>query len=201
MTTTRTAPNRPTAGDGRPAIPVLDKSRPPLQAFGSILPRPIGLDEQVCQASVQALNQLVADTINLRDLYKKAHWHVTGPHFYQLHLLFDKHYEEQAKLVDELAERVQMLGGVSLAMGADAAEVTKIPRPPRDREDPTAVIARLLEAHQIILKTARKSAEEALKRGDDGTNDLLVSDVVRTNEMQVWFLSEHLVPTPSGHSG
>src|SRR5258707_11964178 len=101
MATTRTMPNRtPPGGDGGPAVPVLDKSRPLLQAFGTILLRPIGLDEQGCQASVQALNQLVADAINLRDLYKKAHWHVTGPHFYQLHLLFDKHYEEQAKLVD-----------------------------------------------------------------------------------------------------
>ena len=76
------------------------------------------------------LNQLLADTITLRDLYKKHHWQVAGPTFYQLHLLFDKHSEEQNELVDAIAERIQLLGGVSLAMAPDVAETTLIPRPP-----------------------------------------------------------------------
>jgi starvation-inducible DNA-binding protein len=57
-------------------------------------------------------------------------------------------------------------------------------------------ISRLLEAHEIILKGARSMAQEASEAGDDGTNDLLVSDVIRRNEMQAWFLAEHLVDTP-----
>jgi starvation-inducible DNA-binding protein len=157
---------------------------------------PIGLDEATCKQSVEALNQTLADTITLRDLYKKAHWQVAGPTFYQLHLLFDKHYEEQDALVDKIAERIQLLGGISLAMGADVAEETRIPRPPRGREEVPVQISRLLEAHELLLTQARDAAESASEAGDDGTNDLLVSDVIRTNEMEVWFTAEHVVDVP-----
>ena len=139
---------------------------------------------------------MLADTITLRDLYKKHHWQVTRPTFYQLHLLFDKHYEEQNELVDQIAERILMLGGVSLAMAADVAETTIIPRPPQGREEVPVQISRLLHAHEIVLKEARAMARQAAEHGDDGTNDLLVSDVIRTNEMQVWFVAEHVVDTP-----
>jgi starvation-inducible DNA-binding protein len=140
---------------------------------------------------------LLADTMTLRDLYKKHHWQVAGHTFYQLHLLFDKHYEEQNKLVDAIAERVQLLGGVSIAMAADVAETTIIPRPPKGREPVPVQISRLLHAHEIVLKEARTMARQAAERGDDGTNDLLVSDVIRTNELQVWFVAEHVVDTPA----
>ena len=145
---------------------------------------------------MELLNQILADTITLRDLYKKSHWQVSGPTFYQLHLLFDKHFGEQQELVDSLAERIQMLGGISVAMPHDVIELTKVPRPPKGREEPPVQISRLLEAHEIILRETRPAARKASEVGDDGTNDLLVSDVLRTNEMQVWFLSEHLVNFP-----
>ena len=125
-------------------------------------------------------------------MYKKHHWQVAGATFYQLHLLFDKHHGEQVELVDAIAERVQLLGGLSIAMAADVAETTFIPRPPRGREAAPVQISRLLEAHEIILKEARTAAKQAATAGDEGTNDLLVSDVIRTNELQVWFLEEHL---------
>ncbi len=134
--------------------------------------------------------------MTLRDPYKKHHWQVSGPTFCQLHLLFDKHFNEQAQLVDAIAERIQTLGGVSIAMAHDVAEMTLIPRPPRDREEVPAQIARLLHAHEIVLKEARAMARQAAEAGDDGTNDLLVSDVIRTNELQVWFVSDDLGNRP-----
>jgi starvation-inducible DNA-binding protein len=164
--------------------------------YGHLVRRPIALSETACQASVEALNQVLADTMTLRDLYKKHHWQVAGPTFHQLHLLFDAHYEQQVALVDAIAERIQLLGGVSLAMGADASETTLIPRPPRGREDVPAQVSRLLHAHEIVLKESRSMARVAAEHGDDGTNDLLVSEIVRRNEQQVWFLSEHLVDMP-----
>ena len=142
------------------------------------------------------LNQILVDTMSLRDLYKKHHWQVSGPTFYQLHLLFDKHFEEQVELVDAIAERIQLLGGISIAMAADVAEMTKVERPPKGREEAPVQISRLLEAHEIILKQSHESAKKADDAGDDGTNDLLVSQVIRTNELQVWFISEHLVNLP-----
>jgi len=154
---------------------------------------PHGLPEGVVKTSIAALNQALADTITLRDMYKKHHWQVVGPTFNQLHLLYDTHFEAQVELVDMLAERIQILGGVSLAMAADIAEETRIPRPPRGREPAAVQLSRLIDAHTLILKWAREHAEKASDAGDSGTDDLLVSNVVRTNELQVWFLSEHLV--------
>ena len=167
-----------------------------IQAFGHLTRLPIALSQNVASQSVENLNQVLADTITLRDLYKKHHWQVAGPTFYQLHLLFDKHYEEQNELVDTIAERIQSLGGISLAMAADVAETTIVPRPPKGREEVPVQISRLLHAHEIVLEEARSMARQAADAGDDGTNDLLVSDLIRANEKQVWFVSEHLVDVP-----
>ena len=178
------------------ARPIQHQHAPEIQLYGKIAKLPIALDERVCAASTENLNQLLADTMTLRDMYKKHHWQVAGHTFYQLHLLFDKHHGEQDELVDEIAERIQLLGGISLAMAADVAETTLIPRPPRGREEAPVQISRLLEAHEIVLKEARTMAKQASEAEDDGTNDLIVSDVIRTNELQVWFLAEHLVDVP-----
>lgn len=168
-----------------------------IQEYGTVnFLLPLDLEEPVRLEMTEQLNQLLADTMTLRDLYKKSHWQVAGPTFYQLHLLFDKHHDEQAELVDEIAERIQLLGGVSIAMAADVAETTQIERPPRGREEVPVQLARLLKAHQVIIQACRPLAERASTLGDEGTNDLVVSEVLRTNELQVWFLSEHLVDVP-----
>jgi starvation-inducible DNA-binding protein len=167
-----------------------------LQRYGTIVAVPIALEASVRGVSVENLNQVLVDTMTLRDMYKKHHWQVSGPTFYQLHLLFDKHFGEQSELVDAIAERIQSLGGVSIAMAHDVAEMTLIPRPPRGRDEVPVQIARLLHAHEIVLKEARAMARQAAEAGDDGTNDLLVSDVIRTNERHVWFVAAHLADTP-----
>jgi starvation-inducible DNA-binding protein len=181
---------------GAEAQPRLHQHGPEIQPYGKLTKLPIALSENARAASVAALNQALADTATLRDMYKKHHWQVAGATFYQLHLLFDKHHEEQAILVDAIAERIMSLGGVSIAMAHDIAEMTSIERPPRGREDVPTQISRLLEAHEIILGFARKAARDAADNGDDGTNDLMVSDLIRVHEMQVWFLSEHLANIP-----
>ena len=178
------------------AKPLVHQHAPEIQPYGHLVKLPIALSEQACKESVANLNQLLADTITLRDLYKKHHWQVAGPTFYQLHLLFDKHYEQQNELVDAIAERIQLLGGVSLAMAHDVAETTLIPRPPRGREEAPVQISRLLHAHEIVLKEARTMARLAAEQGDDGTNDIIVSDVIRGKELQVWFVAEHVVDVP-----
>jgi starvation-inducible DNA-binding protein len=187
--------NQLEAGTER-ARPIQHQHAHEIQPYGKIAKLPIALDEKVCAASAENLNQLLADTMTLRDMYKKHHWQVAGHTFYQLHLLFDKHHGEQDELVDDIAERIQLLGAISLAMAADVAETTIIPRPPRGREEVPVQLSRLLEAHEAILKEARTMARQATEAGDDGTNDLVVSQVIRTNELQVWFLAEHLVDVP-----
>lgn len=179
------------------AQPRIHQKAPEIQTYGTVSHAlPLELDEPVRLEMTEQLNLLLADSMTLRDLYKKSHWQVAGPTFYQLHLLFDKHFDEQVEIVDKIAERIQLLGGVSLAMAADIAETTRIERPPRGREEVPVQISRLLDAHQIIIGHCRELGRRAGKIGDDGTNDLVISDVLRPNELQVWFLSEHLVDMP-----
>ena len=179
------------------AQPRLHQRAREIQSYGTVSHAlPLELEEPVRLEMTAQLNQLLADTMTLRDLYKKSHWQVAGPTFYQLHLLFDKHYDEQVELVDVIAERIQLLGGVSIAMAPDVAETTQIERPPRGREEVPVQLSRLLDAHQVIIRQSRTLARRASTLGDDGTNDLVVSEVLRTNELQVWFLSEHLVSVP-----
>lgn len=165
---------------------------PVVQAFGSLRPVRIGLPDAVRARSVAILNRALAHTMAMRDLYKKAHWQVSGATFFELHQLFDKHYGEQAELMDALAERVQTLGGVALALAHDVAQETRLSRAPRGREAVEPQLERLLAGHETILQEMRPLAREAADAGDDGTNDLLVSQVIRVNELQSWFVGEHL---------
>src|SRR5690349_20501974 len=172
-----------------------------MQSYGTVTHAfHLELEEPVRLEMTEQLNQLLTDSMTLRDLYKKSHWQVTGPTFYQLHLLFDKHFSEQLEIVDTIAERVQLLGGLAIAMAADVAETTKIERPPRGREGVAVVLSRLLDAHQIVIRQWRKLADRASQLGDQGTNDMVISDVLRVNELQGWFLSEHLVSTRLVHA-
>jgi starvation-inducible DNA-binding protein len=180
--------------------PILKQRGKVLQEYGKVIRMPIGLSEEARLHNSDGLNQILADVITLRDLYKKHHWQVAGHTFYQLHLLFDKHADELTELIDAIAERVQILGGVAIAMAADVAETTKIERPPRGREEVPVQIDRLLEAHELVLKEARKLADEADENGDAGTNDLLSSKLIPTTEMQIWFVAEHVVDVPTVHA-
>ena len=185
------------AGGNVSAQPRFHQRAAEIQKYGTVSHMlPLDLEEPVRLEMTEQLNLLLADTMTLRDLYKKSHWQVAGPTFYQLHLLFDKHHEEQAEIVDTIAERIQLLGGISIAMAADVAETTRIERPPKGREEVPVQISRLLDAHQVIVSHCRELAERSDKLGDAGTNDLVVSDVLRVNELQIWFLSEHLVDEP-----
>jgi starvation-inducible DNA-binding protein len=175
---------------------VLNQKSGEIQRYGTLRHLPIALEKQALEESCEVLNQVLADTIILYNLYKKHHWLVAGHTFYQLHLLFDKHAEEQLALVDLLAERVQSLGGIAISDPRHVAEITRIERPPNGAEEVPAMISRLLEAHEIIIREVREAIEKTEENKDWGSNDILMSDVLRTNELQVWFVAEHLVDTP-----
>jgi starvation-inducible DNA-binding protein len=176
--------------------PLLHQAGRELQAFGTVKQLPIGLSRDTRMYSCQRLNRILADTQMLYALYKKHHWLMRGATFYHLHLLLDKHAGEQLALVDTLAERVQALGGVAVGDPRHAAQITGIPRPPNGVEEVPVMLSRLLEAHELILIEARDAADLVADLGDDGSNDLIVSSVIRTGEAQTWFLAEHLVDTP-----
>jgi len=166
-----------------------------IQRFGQLRLLPIALSHDARAESCQLVNRILADSIILYNLYKKHHWMMRGPTFYQLHLLLDKHAAEQLELIDAMGERVQTLGGVAVADPRHVAEITTVPRPPDGVEEVAAMLSRLLEAHEIVIGKAREAISKTAGR-DDGTNDLLISEVLRTNELQVWFIAEHLVDVP-----
>jgi starvation-inducible DNA-binding protein len=168
-----------------------------IQAPNAMVFYPLSLNEPARKASVEGVNQVLADTMYLRDMYKKHHWQVSGHTFYQLHLLFDKFFDEVSDLVDLIGERVQTLGGVAVAMPNDVVEMTRIQRPPRGREEVPVQLSRLLEALAVVLGECHRAVQIARKNGDDGTDNLIASEVIPTLEKQVWFLSEHLVETPA----
>lgn len=190
------------AGKGaavKPALaaqPILNQRGRIIQPFGSLVFYQLGLAEKARKENVEALNQILADTLQLRDMYKKAHWQVSGPTFFQLHLLFEEGFKMQVAISDLVGERVQTLGGISIAVPQDVADVTRVERSPSGREQVPEQISRLLEAHEKIIVETRAAARLADRNDDLGTNDLLMSDVLRPNEKQVWFLSEHLVNAP-----
>ncbi|EKX60446.1 DNA starvation/stationary phase protection protein [Streptomyces ipomoeae] len=181
---------------GNGSQPWLHQKGEVIQEFGSVKQFPVGLSYEARMYSCQRLNRALADTQILYGLYKKHHWLMRGATFYQLHLVLDKHAGEQLELIDTLAERVQSLGGVAVGDPRHVAEITSIPRPPDGVEEVPAMLSRLLEAHETILVDAHDAAKRTAELGDDGTNDLFVSQVIRTGELQSWFLAEHLVDTP-----
>jgi starvation-inducible DNA-binding protein len=198
MATTTTRPRAQSRnGSSRSAAdPRLDERGPELQPFGTLRRLPIALDEQARATSCDALNEILADSMVLYALYKKHHWLVAGPTFYQLHLLFDKHAEEQSELIDLLAERVQSLGGIAVGDPRHAAELTTIPRPPDGAEEVAVMIDRTLQAHEIVIEKVRAAITTTEEAEDWGSNDLLMGDVLRRHELQVWFLAEHVVAVP-----
>jgi len=119
-----------------------------------------------------------------------------GHTFYQLHLLMDAHAEEQMKLVDETAERIQTLGAIAVGDPRHVAELTSIPRPPDGAEAIPNVLTRLLDGHERIVVAARELAEKAGDANDTTTEDLLGSRITPVNELQIWFVAEHLVDIP-----
>jgi starvation-inducible DNA-binding protein len=176
--------------------PHLAQHGPEVQRFGSVRLLPIALSARARIESAQLLNRILADTSILYALYKKSHWLVAGPTFYQLHLLFDKHASEQLEIADVLAERIQSLGGIAVGDARHAAELTTIDRPPDGAEEVPVMISRLLEAHEEIVGKVRAAIDRTGRNGDWGSNDVLVGDVLRRHELEVWFLSAHLVEQP-----
>jgi starvation-inducible DNA-binding protein len=197
---TTTPASRASSQDGngrRPTgQPLLAQRAPEIQRYGSVRLIPIALSADVRMDSCRLLNEVLADSMVLYAMYKKHHWLVSGPTFYQLHLLFDKHAEEQTELIDLIAERVQSLGGISVGDPRHAAELTTIERPPDGRDEVPVMIDRLLDAHETIIEKVRDGIERTEKNGDAGTNDLLMGDVLRRHELQVWFIASHVVEMP-----
>lgn len=148
----------------------------------------LALDPDAVKKNARNLQVILANTIYMYQLYKKYHWHVTGKDFYQYHLLFDKHAGEQPALIDGIAERMRTLGLDVAAMPMDVSADATLSEKEAAGHDPQAMVRNLLNAHEEYLKHVREAVAVTEDAGDDGTNDLLVSDVMRVHELQTWFI-------------
>jgi len=176
--------------------PLLHQHGQEIQLFGSVRRLPLSLSIEARAESCQLLNQVLVDSQILYSLYKKHHWLMRGHTFYQLHLLLDKHANEQLALIDMIAERIQTLGGVAVGDPRHAAELTQIERPPNGVEEVPVMLSRLLDAHETIISNVRDAIKRTNQNDDAGSNDMLMGDILRGHETQVWFIAEHLVDTP-----
>ena len=169
------------------AQPRLHQTAPEIQAYGSVSHSlPLELEEPVRLEITERLNQLLADTITIRDLYKKSHWQVAGPTFYQLHLLFDKHFEQQSELVDAIAERIRALGFPAPGTYTEFAKLSSIPETP-GVPPATDMVRLLVEGHEAVARTARKIFPAVEKASDEPTADLLTQRL-QVHEKTAWML-------------
>lgn len=178
------------------AQPVLNQRGKIIQAHGTTVDYPLTLSEVAHRENVATLNQILVDSIYLRDMYRKHEWQVLGATFREVNRLFHKHAKKQNHLVGKLGKRVQTLGGVTVVVPNDVAERTKIERPPIDREELPVQLSRLVEAHEVVLKGCHEAIKIAEANGDHGTVELLADHIILPNEKQVWHLAAHLTDTP-----
>lgn len=135
---------------------------------------------------------VLANSLYMYSLYKKYHWHVAGQDFYQYHRLFDKHAAAQLPIIDAVAERLRTIGGHADAMPADVVRLCTLKELDGVGHKPEDMVACLLHCHELYIRELRKAIDAADESDDEATEDLLVSDVLRPHELQVWFLRSSL---------
>ena len=141
--------------------------------------------------SSQELNGLLADSMMLYDHYRKYQWLVTDDAGDLLSIVLDEHATDQCELIDLIAERVQCLGDVATAP-LQVAGLTVIARPPNGAEDDIpAMLARLLEAHGLVISRTRDAITAITTNHDDATTDLL-QEMLRRHELQAWTVAQKL---------
>jgi len=140
---------------------------------------------------IALLNRHLADTFDLMSQTKFAHWNVKGPHFYQLHLLFDSLAEKVEEHVDEIAERITALGGVANGTARQAAASSRVPEFPAGVHKGMDVVTALADRYAAVGKTVRAAIDEADELGDKDTSDLF-TQVSRDLDQSLYFLESHL---------
>lgn len=148
------------------------------------------LKSAVRETLVVALNHAIADSFALYLKTKNFHWHVTGPHFRDYHLLFDEQASQLFAMIDVLAERVRKLGGITLRSVGEVANLQRI----KDDNKTTAtheMLWHLLEDNKAFVIALKKTHEIAAESGDCATTSLL-ENYIDEGEQRVWFLSANL---------
>ena len=157
----------------------------------SAVAKALGLSDATRQSSVDILTTSLAATYTLYTKTRKFHWNVTGMHFQQLHALFEAQYTQLEEAVDELAERVVMLGSPAIGTLEEMQEHSYIQETPGVNPDADGMVAELLADHESVIRHLRVDIDAVTENGDAGTADFLTG-LLEQHEKTAWFLRAHL---------
>ena len=146
----------------------------------------IGIDDQAREEIAGGLSRVLADSYTLYLKTHKYHWNVTGPMFQTLHLMFEAQYTELAMAVDEIAERIRALGALSPGSYREFGSLTAVPED-EDNPEALAMIRRLVEAQETVVRTVRAAFPAAAEAEDQATADLLTRRM-QMHEKTAWML-------------
>jgi starvation-inducible DNA-binding protein len=161
---------------------VKERRKAPLQT-------PTDLGDNARRDISGALNALLADVFALYLKTKNFHWHVSGPHFRGLHLMFDDHAGELFAMTDEIAERVRKLGGITLHSIGNIARLQRIADNDADFVDPLDMVAELRSDNQALIASMREVHDLCDEENDVATASL-IENWIDQAEKRVWFLYE-----------
>ena len=143
------------------------------------------------QVSIETLQSCLNDTVDLYNGTRQAHWNVKGPHFGELHKLFEQFYTDLAEAGDELAERVVQLGGTAMGTTQTIAGGTRLPPYPTDLYAGLDHVAALADRYALVGKALRAGINSTDEAGDADTADLL-TQLSRGADKMLWMLEAHL---------
>lgn len=149
------------------------------------------------QVSIGVLQACLADTVDLYNATRQAHWNVKGPHFGSLHALFETFYTDLAEAADEIAERIVQLGGTATGTTQAVAGQTRLPAYPTDLHAGMDHVAALTERYAQLAKALREGIGQTDEAGDADTADLLTGQS-RAIDKKLWMLEAHLGPDREG---
>jgi starvation-inducible DNA-binding protein len=151
----------------------------------------IGLDKNAYATSIGMLKKLQADEYTLYTKTLKFHWNVTGMNFNDLHLFFNKHYEQLLGFTDDIAERIRALGGQAPGCQTEFMKMTQLKEEPGIFPSEKEMIKKLLDDHETIIRSLRADIDTTAKINDMGTNNFLC-DLIMKHEKMAWMLRAYL---------
>jgi starvation-inducible DNA-binding protein len=150
---------------------------------------PTELGSEAVKNITGALNALLADVFALYIKTKNFHWHVSGPHFRDYHLLMDEHGGQIFAMTDDIAERVRKIGGTTIRSIGHIARLQRLSDNDAEYVEPHGMLAELREDNRMLLHSMRE-AHELCGEGNDVATASLLENWIDETERRIWFLFE-----------
>lgn len=151
----------------------------------------IGISENHLKKSIDLLSKSLADEVTIYTKVRKFHWNVAGESFMELHKLFQAQYTELEEVIDEMAERINKLGGKTIGTMGEFLQITSIKESPNVYPNQKEMLKELLSDHETIIKELRKNIDESEDNKDAGTADFFTG-LMQQHETMAWIFRRFL---------